>query len=227
MEDSGPVLLSESIREPLGSLRVFDIQKCIIQFAVGDFMMIQFSGQPFMPIEIDLNGERKPCGDPNMHEPKLPIYDVKIETQTFTSHTDKARPSFSIGQFEALTCLHSRKDTYESMGDVILLGDLPGFFLLSNPAVEVDEGSPAFLSHAFGVCLNLFRVFGDKTLEIFEKKALGGDKAVHAFRPADGQVSLKYQAIKTGYRSRNFLCMLTDKFFHGVLPYVVVGEPSH
>ena len=180
-----------------------------------------------MPIEVDLNGERKPCGDANMHEPELPVKEIIVKTQTLAPGVDQAGSIFSIGKLETLTCLHCGKDTYEPSANAIFLGNFPGFFLFPNPAVQVNVRSSALFSHGLGVSFDPLRMLGDKLLEILEKKALGRHEPIHAFRPTDPQISFKQNSIKTGYRSGDFLCMLIDKFFHGVLPYVVVGELPH
>jgi hypothetical protein len=84
-----------------------------------------------------------------------------------------------------------------------------------------------FFSHCFGMLFDPLGVFRDKHLEMLDQKALSHDKLFHVFCPTDGQVAFEQNSIKTDYRCGDFLCMLIDKFFHGVLPSVAVDELSH
>jgi len=155
-----------------------------------------------------------------MHEPELPVNKIIVQAQALTAGIEQTGSTFSIGKPEALACFHSRQDTDETMFDSILFGNLPGFFFLPDPAVEVDVRSPALFSHGLGVFFDLLRVLGDKSLEILEQKASGRYESIHVFCPADRQISFEQKSVKTGYRSGDFLCMVIDKFLHGVLPYV-------
>jgi hypothetical protein len=70
-------------------------------------------------------------------------------------------------------------------------------------------------------------VDGHEFLELLEQETLFAHKHVHGLRPTDRQVSLEKNPIKTGYRSRDFSCMLIDEVFRGVPPFVAVSRLPH
>jgi hypothetical protein len=60
-----------------------------------------------MSIYVYLDGEWKPCGKTHMHEAKLPVKEIKIQTQAFSPSVYQLGPIVSIGQFKALAGFHS------------------------------------------------------------------------------------------------------------------------
>jgi hypothetical protein len=65
-------------------------------------------------------------------------------------------------------------------------------------------------------------VCAHERFELLEEQTLVRHETVHGIRPADRQIALEKNSIKTGYRSGDFLCMLIDKVLRGVPPFVAV-----
>jgi len=66
--------------------------------------------------------------------------------------------------------------------------------------------------------------YTNQAFKILDEKPTGGHEPLHGFSPTDGEVPLENEPIKTGYRSRDFSCMLLDKLFHGVPSLVAVSQ---
>ena len=54
-------------------------------------MLVELAGQPFMAVQTDLNDERKPRLNANMHQSEVPIQKIEVITQTLASRIDQLR----------------------------------------------------------------------------------------------------------------------------------------
>lgn len=185
---------------------------------VVDAVLIQLASEPVVTVEVDLNRKREPGRDSQMHETEFGIDEIEVQAQTLTPGTDQTGTPLSRDKSEALAGFHRTQDADEPLSDPIGLSDFPGFFLLPNLPVEVDVRPPALLGHGPGMLLESLGVPRHEFLEFFEQETLVAHKPLHGLRPTDRQVSFEKNPIKTGYRSRDFSCMLIDKLFRGVLP---------
>jgi hypothetical protein len=163
-----------------------------------------------------------------MHETELRIDEIEIQAQTFTPSTDQTGPLLSRDKIEALAGFHCSQNADEPFGDPIGIRYCSGLFLLPDfLAIEVDIRPPAVLSDGSGMLLNPFRLYAHELLELLEEQTLVRHETIHGLRPTDRQISLEKNPIKTGYRSGDFLCMLMDKVFRGVPPFVAVSQLPH
>ena len=190
-------------------------------------MLIELAREPVVTVEVDLNRKGKPRRDSHMHETELGIDEIEIQAQALAPGRDETG-SFRCGdQLEALAGFHRCQDTDEPFGDAIGISNGSGFFLFSDLPVEVDVGSPALLGHCPSVLLEPFRVCAHERFELLEEQTLVRHETVHGLRPTDRQIALEKNSIKTGYRSGDSLCMLMDKVFRGVPPFVAVWQLPH
>ena len=60
-EDRRPIQIREAIRKPLRSGDVLDPQKDIVVLGVAQVIGRQFASEPLVPVEIDLDLQRKPA----------------------------------------------------------------------------------------------------------------------------------------------------------------------
>ena len=180
-----------------------------------------------MTVEVDLNRKGEPRGDSQMHETELRIDEIEVQAQTFTPGVDETRPLLCGNKLEALAGFHRCQDADEPLGDAVGISDCSGFFLLPDLPVEVDVRPPALLGYSSSMLLDPFRLNSHELFELLEEQTLVRHETVHGLRPTDRQISLEKDPIKTGYRSRDFLCMLMDKSFRGVSPFVAVSQLPH
>lgn len=157
-----------------------------------------------------------------MHEAKLTVNEIEIQAQALALSIDQPGPLITGDHFEALTGLYGCEYTDQPLRDVVSLGNEPSFLFLSRFPDQGNVGTAGSLGHCSTVSFNPLRLLGYKGFEILYEKPAGGHEPLHGFRPTDGKVSLENEPIKTFYRSRDFLCILLDKLFHGVPSLVAV-----
>jgi len=163
-----------------------------------------------------------------MHETELRIDEIEVQAQTLTPSTDQAGPLLCRDKIEALAGFHCSQNADEPFGDPIGIRYCSGLFLLPDfLPIEVDVRPPAVLSDGSGMLFDPFRLYAHELLELLEEQTLVSHETIHGLRPADRQISLEKNAIKTGYCSGDFLCMLMDKVFRGVPPFVTVSQLPH
>src|SRR5438309_398385 len=90
VEQTGPIQRTKAIREFLSSRQMLDPEKRIFPSGIVDSVLLQFPGEPFMSVDVNLNLERKLCLQLDMHQPKITI-DENRNTGTGTCAPQKRR----------------------------------------------------------------------------------------------------------------------------------------
>jgi hypothetical protein len=201
---------------------MIDPEEGIFHLVVSKRMLIELSSEPIMAVEVDLNRKGKPRLDSHMHETELRIDEVEIQAQTLAPGRDETGPFRCGDQLEALAGFHRCQDADEPFGDAIGISEGSGFFLLPDLPVEVEVGPAGLFGHTSRVLLEPFGMCAHEGFKILEEQTLVRHKTVHGLRPTDRQIALEKNPIKTGYRSRDFLCMLIDEVLRGGPPFVAV-----
>jgi hypothetical protein len=216
-QDARPVLLGEAVGEGLGASRVVDTEESVVSLLEGDAPLLQFPGEPVVPVETHLNGEGKPALEAQVHEAQLAVDEVEVETQALASRVDEARAPLAIDHLETLAGFHCGKHADQSLGDAVAGGDFAGLLLLADGTGQVNVGSPGFPSELLRVHLHPLGGLLDEALEILDQKPLLVHKVFHGPCPTERQVSFEQYPVKTGNDAPNLAGVLSQESFHGAL----------
>ena len=85
IEQTGPIQRTKAVGEFLSSGQILDPKKCVLPFAIADSVLLQFPGEPLVSVDINLDLERKPCLQPDMHQPEIAMDKIEIEEQTLAT----------------------------------------------------------------------------------------------------------------------------------------------
>src|SRR6266404_311366 len=73
IEKTSPIALRQSIHQLLRSLQVRNVGKAIVSLGVTNPGPVQLARQPLTSVKTDLNSERQPSLQPDMHQAKLAV----------------------------------------------------------------------------------------------------------------------------------------------------------
>jgi hypothetical protein len=220
-EDAGPVLLDQGVGKALGAGEVVDGEEGVIALLIPDGMSVHFSGEPGVPVEVDLHREGKPGLDAHVHEAELAIDEIEVQTQTLAWGVHQARAPLPIGQLEAPAGFDSRENTDETGGDAVPRSDGTGSFFLPDGVGEMEVGTVSLFSHPPGVLLDPLGLLRHKGFEVLDQKPVAAHKSFHRLCPTDGQIAFEQNAIKTRDGAGDLFCMFVEESFHGALPAMV------
>jgi hypothetical protein len=104
------------VGEFLGSREISHIQEGIVMHSIGNGTFSETSGQPIVPVKVELQMKGTPCGDAQIAQTKEFIDKVKIVIKTFAYAASK-RSIAGLGISPGLisgTLFHYRKDGYQA-----------------------------------------------------------------------------------------------------------------
>ncbi len=78
VEQPRPIQRTKAVGEFLSSGQILDPKKCVLPFAIADSVLLQFPGEPLMSVDVNLDLQRKPCLQPDMHQPEIAMDKIKI-----------------------------------------------------------------------------------------------------------------------------------------------------
>lgn len=169
------------------------------------------AGEPFVTIDINLDGERKPCLQPDMHEAEFLVYVVEIQAKAARHAGCKPRLSLPIFEFKTGAGFHDGKYADQSLGNTVTQSNLMCALFFAYTRIDIFEGATGFPGGILRMSLKVLGITRGKMLEILEQDSLSIHKPFHTFGRTDGEISLEHNAIKTGNHSRNLVLMLYNK----------------
>jgi len=217
VKDFRPFLLRELVGNGLRPLAILNADKGVFHFLILHPSAVELAREPFVPVEVDLDGKRHPGRDANMHEAQRRVHEIEVQSQTPGSTGDEVGLVVSVAQGEAFVFFTDGKHAYQSFRDAIALCYLVGKYFLTNIAGEVDIGSVELVGKRNRVLLYFFGAAFDELLGIFEQKSLVCNELFGSRWICERQVPLKDNAIKDRYHSCNLLTVLRDEIFHDAL----------
>ena len=125
------------IRKPLGAFTIIDLNKRIFDLRMRNAMLRHLSCKPFMTIDINLNRGWEPGLQTYMHEAKLFVHVVEIQTKATGFGGCKPGSSLPVFKPETMTCLHDGKHTDQPLGNAVAQSDLPCAFFFANRCVYI------------------------------------------------------------------------------------------
>ncbi len=104
---------------------VADLEKRIIIHLVGDVVFIKDMFHHFTAIDVDLNEEREPCLELDMHEAEMPVKEIEVIVFTFAVYSIKGEQAVvMLFGLEGLAVFHDREDVDEPLIYRLILKEL-------------------------------------------------------------------------------------------------------
>ena len=91
IQDFGPVELGEAVGQALGLDRVVELGERVVLLYEAQFFLHHLLGEPFVAIDIDLDGERQPGLQTNVDQAELGIEEVVVKDPLLPRSTDELR----------------------------------------------------------------------------------------------------------------------------------------
>jgi len=230
-ESGGPVGLQLLIHEPLGLGDIFNPGETVLAPLVAKADPVHLAGQPFPPIQADLEGKGKPTLKATVHEPKPGIHPVMVEKEAFSDPRLKFQLLlfFIPEDFVALTRLNRGQDTNQSLAQAILLGYLPGHLLLAPLwGGQIQDGTMQSLRLGQRGSFQLFAFLFTEAGKIFHMNSYEPEVVKHpAFDSQSSQSASQDQTVEPTQMADDILFILLYKPIHGVLLGVGVVEDSN
>ena len=115
IQDFGPVELGEAIGQALGLDRVVELSERVVLLYEAQFLLHHLLGEPFVAIDIDLDGERQPGLQANVDQAELSIEEVVIKDSLLPESADELRAIGTGYECKGRTGFLSAENTDESL----------------------------------------------------------------------------------------------------------------
>jgi hypothetical protein len=76
-----PVAINQAVHEPLCFLHIIDFEKAIVTFSIADSCTVEAMGQPFPAVKADLDSQREPSLQSDMHEAEFAVQEIEVQVQ--------------------------------------------------------------------------------------------------------------------------------------------------
>lgn len=225
--------MDKFLAQGLSGFQVGNLGQLVVVPLVGDPALVELTSQPLAPIEVDLDFEGKPTLEPNVHEPEFLVQVVQIVVQALAK---LARHVQFVGCLVAADAkstagFHHREDTNQTFGDSIAGGNSAGLVFLGLPLpgggrfFQIDQrpvrGGSQFFEMRFqgvGGGLNIRPKVSEQNVLLGQKMGEGslGEELE--------QAAFEDQPIEGGQRVCHSVLMYTQKSFHGLSRWIMVGR---
>src|SRR5260370_37258174 len=130
----------------------------------GQSLAVTLCSQPLVAVDIDLERERQPGLEADVHEAKTRIEEIVVEHALLPWPRDKARTFFAARELKGVAGFLGAQDPDESLGNAVLADEFLGPFLLAELAGAIQEDAPGFASESFPVLDKFLGVLGSELL---------------------------------------------------------------
>jgi len=171
-------------------------------------MLRYLSCQPIVSVDIYLYHKGKPCLNPDMHEPRIPVNIVEAETQTSRIGIDKARLVVAISKFETPALFRDSEYANQSFCYFVFFRNFPGTFFFAYRTIQIYVWTLCLVCNAYPVLLYDFRLLLYKCFEILKQEILSVHERLYRIGKSQRKVPFKENPVKTGYCAVDFVCLL-------------------
>jgi len=206
--------LYQPVRETLGLRQIGNPGEGVVFLAIGDPMPLELACQDFVAMDTDLDGQRKPRLDADMHQSHLPVQEVEVERQALAAGRHQPRPALAGHQLE--TC-HGSQDADQALTEPFVADYLLHKVFLLLTAVQVDHRPPGPLGHRLRMLEEASGMLLDETSEVLGAQAVLTEHMLPDLRANHRQVALEHDPVETAQDTANHLAILMDEAFYGVL----------
>ena len=221
-KDALPGRLELLVGKLLSPLEVWEFEEAVVGAAIAQTGGIQLVGQPLAAIEGDVDAQRQPGLQPQMHEAELRMLEIEVVVQAFLGSpaefqaTTRGVPANLVGE----AGLDGAEHADQALLDPVLASDAPGKLLLGGfGTVQIEQGPAPRLGHLFAGCTHRFRNVLGVGYEVLQQHADVieiGEQALGLGQEADRPAET--HAIETTERAADLIGMLLYKALHGVAP---------
>lgn len=171
-EDCGQSFARHVVGETLGFDWIGYGCEGIVDLGIGDLMAVQLAREPFVTVDIDLDGKRKPGLNADMDQSEFAVHEVKAEEVAFAPSMGETRALRAGNDSESGARLDDLKDADQSGGYAVLGGQIAcqGFFV-HTPPLDTEWPIGAF-GHGPGVCAERLRDLGRDRTKILDKPVI-------------------------------------------------------
>ena len=179
-------------------------------------------GQPFVAVDVDLDGERQPGLQADVDQAELGIEEVVVEHPLLSVSTDELGPLGAGHECEGRTGFQSAEDADESLGDALVADEVVGPLVLAELAGAIDVGAAGLPSPFLGMLDQTVGVLGGQGFhEVGAANFQNAIDEVFEFAGSrQGEMALEDDAVKTGEHGDDQAGKLGDEArqrLHGVL----------
>ena len=188
----------------------------------AELLLHHLLSQPFVAVDIDLDGERQPGLQANVDQSELGIEEVIVKHALLPGSTDELRSLGAWNEGKGRTGLQGAQDADKSCDDTLLADDALSPLVLAEVTGAIQVGAPGLASPILGV--------RDKAVGVLRSQGLHEVGAAHLQHAIDevleltrrrqGQMALEENAVKTGKHGDDQAGKLGDEArqrLHGVL----------
>ena len=95
VQQTWPIQRAEAVRELLGCGKILDPEKCVVAFRKADIVLLQFTGESFMSVDVDLDLEREPRLQFDVDQAGITINEIEVQEKALPARrSDKRFPLF-------------------------------------------------------------------------------------------------------------------------------------
>ena len=144
-----PLLLTEPVRKSLTFRKIVDSHKRIIDGRKENPSLGYLTSQPFMAVNVNLNGMREPCLQSDVHQAKSAVDEVVIRDSLRSFGENQSWPFLSTSQLDGATGLLHTQHVDQSLGYLLTADDILNDLFFAKLLRRYSYGPPAYLARAF------------------------------------------------------------------------------
>ena len=160
VEDFRPVELGEAVGDALGLVGVVELGERVVLLHEAQFLLHHLLGQPFVAVDVDLDGERQPGLQADVDQAELGIEEVVVEHPLLSGSTDELGPFGAGHECEGGTGFLGAEDADESLGDALVADEVLGPLVLAELAGAILVGAAGLLRPVLGMLDQAVGVLG-------------------------------------------------------------------
>jgi hypothetical protein len=212
----------EAIGQRLRAVPLGDVEEGIVPQREGDARVAELAGEGVVAVEVELQAERGPSGDPEIAEAELRIDEVEVVVQALTRRglEERAAQQLVVPGLEGRARFHGREDVHQARL-IPPLGDegLDAFLLpeLVDARDELDR-QPVRVCHLLGMGPEFVAV-GFRPARVVEQAGpVARQVPGHGVGMADvGQRTGDHHAVKAGQGAADLVDVLFDERRHATI----------
>ena len=160
VEDFRPVELGEAVGDALCLVGVVELSERVVLLHEAQLLLHHLLGQPFVAIDVDLDGERQPGLQADVDQAELGIEEVVIEDPLLPGSADELGPFGARHEREGGTGFLGAEDADESLGDALVADQVVGPLVLAELAGAIEVGAAGLPCPVLGMLDQTVGVLG-------------------------------------------------------------------
>ena len=164
----------------------------------AQFLLHHLLGQPFVAVDVDLDGERQPGLQADVDQAELGIEEVVVEDPLLPGSADELGPLGARHECEGRTGFLSAEDADESLGDALVADEVVGPLVLAELAGAIHVGAAGLPRPALGMRDQAVGVLGRHGLHEVAAANLQNaiDEVLEFAGSRQGEMALEDDAVK-------------------------------